>query len=298
MTDTRAAASNVLVLGGASWNRKLHVPSLPAGPATLTATRVAEGPGGTGAGKAMVLAALGHRVTLHCALGRDGAAERIVSACAARGIAMLVETHDTPTPRHLNVLDSQGERCSVIEAPEPEGTAFDEARLADAIRQSDTVFLNLAASSRAALDLLDGAPAEVVLDLHDWDGANPWHAPFIPHADVIQLSGVALADEEGTVVCLLQGRARQVAVTRGARGVMIAHGARRATVTAVRAAMRDANGAGDAFCAALWHAQRAGLDVPEAGRFAAAAGAFAVESDDPFPLGVTASDVAARAHGP
>lgn len=182
--------------------------------------------------------------------------------------------------------------------PELEDTTLDEARFVPTIGDADVVFLNLAASSRAALHLLDGTRAGVVLDLHDWGGAISWHMPFPAHADAIQLSDVVPADEGRTVERLLRGRARQFAVTQSGQGAMIASGTDHVTGPSVRAAMRVANGAGDAFSAAPWHAQRAGLESSGGGRFAAAAGAFAVESDDPFPHGVTGSDVATRAYRP
>ena len=94
--------TEILVLGGASWNRMIHVDALPQGvSATIFDADEAEGAGSTGVGKSMALAALGYAPVLQCALGRDAEASRIRTACAQRGISMIVDEQDAPTPRHL-----------------------------------------------------------------------------------------------------------------------------------------------------------------------------------------------------
>lgn len=36
-------------------------------------------------------------------------------------------------------------------------------------------------------------------DLHNWDGANPYHEAFAHEADIVFLSTTALTDTEGTM---------------------------------------------------------------------------------------------------
>ena len=62
-----------------------------------------------------------------------------------------------------------------------------------------------------------------------------------------------------------------------------------------RDALLRANRGGDAFQTALWHAGTCGLALPKAGRFAAAAAAFALEDDTLCPADVTAERIARRA---
>ena len=140
-----------------------------------------------------------------------------------------------------------------------------------------------------------GARAEVHLDLHDWDGTNAWHRPFIPHADVVQLSDVALADPEPVIAELLSGRARQVVLTRAERGAEIITARERIAIPPVEARLVDSNGAGDAFAVALWHGQAKGWPPDRAGRFAAAAAAFSVEDDALWPARLTEAAILARA---
>lgn len=286
---------SVLVLGGASWNRMIHVEALPQGrEATIFAAKETEAAGSTGVGKAMVAAALGHETTLHCALGRDDLAPQIVAACEARGIAMIVDDHEEPTPQHLNIMDRAGGRYSIFLSNGAEAPILDLTRLQAAIDAAGTIFLSLAASSLAALPLLQHSNAPVFLDIHNYDGQNPWYDPFIAAADVIQLSDVALNDAKPIVDRLLAGRARQVVLTKGARGAEIFTPNHHLTIPARPAELVDSNGAGDAFSVALWHAQHQDASLQDAATFAAQTAAFAVETYDLFPANITAADISQR----
>ena len=287
---------SALVLGAASWNRMIHVERLPQGvSATIFDAQETEGAGSTGVGKSMVLAALGCPTTFHCALGRDEYAALIKAACEKRGIGMIVDDQDAPTPRHVNIMDRQGGRYSIFLSNGPVDPAIDEARLAPVIQSARTIFLSLSNSSKQILPLLRGTQAEILLDLHDYDGENPWYDDFIACADVLQLSDVGLENPEAVIATLLSGRARQVVLTKGAAGASIYTAEGRLDIPAWPAVMVDSNGAGDAFSVALWLGQRSGLGLSEAGKFAAAAAAFAIEDASLFPASVTVADIAARA---
>ncbi len=291
-----AGDEDVLVLGAASWNRMVYVDELPQGvSATITNARQVENVGSTGVGKSMVLAALGCRPTLHCTLGNDQHARSIATACDACGITMLIDTHDDPTPHHLNIMDRSGGRYSLFISNGASDPAIDEARLAARILAAGTIFLSLSMSSRKILHLLEGSTAEVLLDLHDYDGVNPWYDDFIACADVIQLSDVALDDPGPVVSRLLSGRAHQVVLTKAEKGAEIFSRSKHVLVSACPAQIVDSNGAGDAFSVGLWYAQRAGLGLELAGRFAAAAAAFAIGDTTLFPAGVSLEDIKQRA---
>lgn len=288
-------SQNVLVLGAASWNRMIHVDRLPQGrEATIFAGHETEAAGSTGVGKAMTAAALGHQTTLHCALGRDALAEKIKAACAARGIAVIVDAQDAPTPQHLNIMDQTGGRYSIFLSNGAEDPTLDTHRLQRAIATADTIFLSLADSSRKALPLLKHVTAPILLDLHDYDGENRWYAPFIATADIIQLSDVALPDPTPVIQALLAGRATQVILTRGANGSEIFTATNHITTPAAPATFVDSNGAGDAFSVALWHAQTTGLPLQEAAIFATKAAACALETTALFPADATPATIADR----
>ena len=287
---------SVLVLGAASWNRMVYVPALPQGSsATVFNAREIEAVGSTGVGKSMVLAALGCAPKFHCALGDDDAARKIATACAARGIEMIVDVQHAPTPRHLNIMDEAGGRYSIFVEGGSDDPVVDEQRIAPLIAQAETIFLSLASSSRKLLHLLDDTAAEILVDLHDYDGVNPWYDAFIERADVLQVSDVALTNPQATIKRFLGGRARQVVLTMGSKGAEIFTESDRIEVNPCKAEMRDSNGAGDAFSVALWFAQKSGLDLSHAGGFAAAAAAIAIEDATLFPERVSPNEILQRA---
>lgn len=287
---------NTLVLGAASWNRMVYVDSLPQGvSATIFDARETEAAGSTGVGKSFVLAALDCDPTFHCTLGRDIFAEQIKTCCAARGISIVVDEQDGPTPQHLNITDQAGGRYSILLSNGPDHPDLDEARIANHIKAANTIFLSLSHSSKKLLPLLNDCKAEVLLDLHDYDGKNPWHDAFIAHADVIQISDVALADPAPLIDSFLRGRAHQVVVTKGEAGAEIFTETEHVTIPPCRAKMVDSNGAGDAFSVALWYGQRMSLSLPEAGAFASATAAFAIEAETLFPPDADESRIRERA---
>lgn len=286
----------VLVLGAASWNRMVYVPALPQGSsATIFNAREIEAVGSTGVGKSMVLAALGCAPSFHCALGNDDAAHEIVTACTARGIEIIVDVQDVPTPRHLNIMDEAGGRYSIFVESGADDPVVDEQRIAPLIAQAETIFLSLASSSSKLLHLLDDTQAEILVDLHDYDGVNPWYDAFIERADVLQVSDVALQNPQAAIDRLLGGRARQVVLTMGSKGAEIFTDRDRIAVNPCKADMRDSNGAGDAFSVALWFAQKSGLNLNHAGSFASAAAAIAIEDAALFPERVSPNDILWRA---
>ncbi|MEX3015560.1 carbohydrate kinase family protein [Gymnodinialimonas hymeniacidonis] len=291
-----AEPHNVLVLGAASWNRMVYVDALPQGRSTtLFNASEREGVGSTGAGKAMALAELSYKPVLQCVLGDDPHGRQVQAACAERGIEMLVDVQTDPTPHHLNIMDRAGGRYSLFLSNGPDHPALDLDRAANAIRGADTIFLSLAQSSRKLLLLLGRTKAEILLDLHDYDGANPWYDAFIEHADVIQLSDVALPKPEPVVAKLLSGRAHTIVVTHAEKGASIHRREGNTYVPPCFAQMQDSNGAGDAFSVALWHALRVGFSLTDAGRFAAAAAAFAIEDWALFPARVGPDAILKRA---
>ncbi len=287
--------ANVLVLGAASWNRMVHVDTLPSGrSATVMGAHETEVVGSTGAGKAMTLAALGHNVTLHCALGNDAAADRIIADCSERGIRMIVDRHNEPSPSHLNIMDRHGGRHSIFLSNGADKPELDTHRLKLAINAADAIFISLCNSTLSALPLLAGATATKLLDLHDYDGENPWHDPFLKYGDVIQLSDVALTNPQEIVQRFIDYGAHQVVVTKAELGADIYIQSGVVSVPATSTKFKDSNGAGDAFSVALWHAQMQGHSTQNAAYFASAAAAFAVSSFDLFPRDVSQDDIWAK----
>lgn len=272
--------ARVLVLGGASWNRMIYAPDLPAGRSeTIFDASYADCAGSTGIGKALTALALGHEVQLHCVLGADGYATQIRDFAKLRGLELIVDVDpDHPTPHHVNLMDAMGQRVSYLLENGSANPPVDRHRLAPLIAGADVVFASITGSTRPVLDLVEHAGAPVQVDLHDWDGANPWHRDFIAVADFLQVSQDNLSDPVNTCQHLLQGRAHDVVLTKAGQGAEVFLSTERHAIPPRPAKLVDSNGAGDAFAVAYTLARCDGMSPQQAGAFAAEIAAQVVES--------------------
>lgn len=268
----------VLVVGAASWNAILHVDRLPdARPQMVLATRSYDTLGGTSAGKALNLAALGHEVHLHALLGDDEPGEQVRATLRAAGVVLHEARSATGTERHVNLMAADGGRLSVyrtLATPEPD---LDVAPLVGLAAGCDAVVLDISDHVRRLIGPLERAGVGYWTDLHDWDGVADHHRDFAESATAIVLSDDALDDPEPLCRGLSGTPGRLVVCTHGARGATAydAAGAHEVAADPV-AEVVDTNGAGDAFVAGLLHGRQLGWPLERALRAGAVAGATAV----------------------
>jgi sugar/nucleoside kinase (ribokinase family) len=275
--------SDILVLGGASWNTMIHLAEFPAPrPATIANARAVTAAGSTGLGKALALKALGHEPLLHATIGDDPEGKAIRAFCQKRGIRTMFDIDPGGTSRHVNLMNPEGERISIFLFNGSPSPPTDVAALAPHIAVAGTIFLNITQSSIPLLPTVRASGADVWVDLHDYDGANAYHDQFIAEADVIQLSDEAVRDPR-ELMTRLASKARLVICTRGSRGAIALADDQWHEVPAAPAKLVDSNGAGDMFMVAVWHAMGHGTGLTEALEFAARCAARAVESDELVP---------------
>ena len=192
--------TSILVLGGASWNRMIHVDRLPPNSSTTVfGARYSDGVGSTGVGKAFAAKALGFDPMLHCVLANDHHGALIKDAVRARNITLVIDPDKSaPSPHHVNIMDSAGQRVSILLENGSSDPVIDVDRLAPLIAEADIIFASITASTRPVLDLLNRSNTLVQVDLHDWDGENPYHGPFAAVGDIIQVSDEGLSNPAQT----------------------------------------------------------------------------------------------------
>ncbi|AXE89193.1 adenosine kinase [Streptomyces sp. Go-475] len=272
---------DVLVLGGAGVDTIVHVPELPVPFADSHMIRpgIVTRAGQSGDFVALGTSALGLRTHHIDMLGDDPEGDLVRALHRDRGIALTAVPQPLGTKRAVNLVGPDGRRLSL----------YDATRSAETDRLPEATLRALAAVSRHAhvvitqpcahaLPILREAGVTISTDLHDWDGADPYHEPFAHQADLVFLSSTALADPERTMRRIAErGRARAVVATAGADGAyLLADGA----LTHVPAAeppspVVDSNGAGDAFAAAFLHAWLNGEPPHRCALHGAVAGAYA-----------------------
>jgi sugar/nucleoside kinase (ribokinase family) len=259
----------VFVAGPVAWNHHVHLDRMPGpGPSTVTALGDETLLGGTSAGKALNLRALGVPVVLRTVVGDDGPGAKVTEQLSASGADLILERASRGgTERHLNLMDRAGGRISLhLERPvldEQDVRFGDESR--DALCHAAAAVIDLSDHSRPLLGQATETGCSVWCDLHDYDGASPWHEDFRRAADYLFMNDDALPDPVPLMERCLDDRARLVVVTRGARGALAMAEDRRLRVVPASpiASLVDSNGAGDAFLAGFLARQFAGGDLDD-----------------------------------
>lgn len=272
---------DVLVLGGAGVDTVVHVPELPLPYADSYMIRpgIVTRAGQSGDFVALGVSELGLRTHHIDLVGADPEGDLVRALHRDRGIPFTAVHSAAGTKRAVNLVDPGGRRLSLYDdtrSEESDRLPADTVRtLATASRHAHVVITYPCAY---ALPVLREAGVTVSTDLHNWDGANPYHEPFALTADLVFLSTTALTDPERTMRDIAaRGRARIVVATAGAEGAHLLVDDELTHVPAVMppAPVVDSNGAGDAFASGFLFGWLNGADPLSCARYGAVAGAHA-----------------------
>jgi sugar/nucleoside kinase (ribokinase family) len=245
--------------------------------------------GGTVANVACAASLLGRAVLAYGRVAADGEGAFLRAGYEGRGVdtAYLRAVPGAVSPTALVLVEAGGEKA-VIYAPMP-GPTLDEATLPPALAQSRVVyampydlaeFERVHALARAAGTLLaidveaamvpDPAHLRRLLALCDIVFMNDatWRAVLGMEPDAAGMAALlGTPDKPGPAL---------LAVSRGARGAVLAVPGRFVSQAAFATKVVDTTGAGDAFNGALLAALLEGQALEDALRFACAAGSLAV----------------------
>lgn len=273
----------LLIIGGTSVDTIVHLDTLPSGiPQTLWPKEVYRSLGSTGAGKALNLSALGVPVRLHTLLGKDAEGDFIRKALAEKSVELLVEETDQPTEQHVNLMDAKGERISIFTHPPVEPASVNWEPVRTAMADCELVVVNILAYAKPTLAMAQAMNKPIWTDLHDYDGHNPYHQPFIDAADVIQLSSDKLPEYRPFMEALIKAGKRMVICTHGRDGasMITAKGEWFEQPVLPIPELRDSNGAGDAFFSGVLYGYLNNASETECLRFGALCGALCVASNE------------------
>ena len=261
----------VLVNGPAAWNTLVRLPALPGATSqTVFAESYDDSLGGTSAGKAVTLAALGVDVTLRTVLGDDAFGSSVRSALS--GVRLdVVAAVDGRTERHVNLMADDGARLSVyLELPTPVHAPV------PSFGGIDVAVLDLSELSRPLLAAARAAGVPVWCDVHDDDGTAEYPREFVAAADVLLVSAARLADRRAYLSDAVARGCLLAVCTDGGSGALALDADGWISVGTAPAAVVDTNGAGDAFLAGLLTGVLDGLPTTAALARASAVGALAV----------------------
>ncbi|MDQ0642186.1 carbohydrate kinase family protein [Microbacterium murale] len=256
-------APAVFIVGPASWNSIVVLDRLPEPvPHMQFAQESWETVGGTSAGKALSLAALGTPALLYALVGDDEPGRRISAALAAAGVEARWGASAT-TERHLNLMTRAGERVSLYLSTPSEQTGAIADDLRSAMSDAEVIVLDLAAEPLRLLPLAQASGRPVWVDVHDYDGEAEYHRPFLAAADGVFCNADKLTDPVGFLRSRVASGASFAVCTLGAEGaVAVDADGETHRVDAVPVDVVDTNGAGDAFFAGVLAARLEGATLP------------------------------------
>lgn len=265
-------SGRVIISGPASWNEIVLLEHLPEPtPHMQFALDDHDTVGGTGAGKALGLAAFGRQVELHTLIGADADGERLRSILDRVPNLELHVVDGNRTERHLNLMTPLGERVSIYLSTPDDRPSPEDHRLTTAMEDAEAIVLDLSERSRRMIPDARASGRPIWSDIHDYDGTAEFHRPFIDAAQFVFMNGDRIGGDPLPFMRDLaeQGK-RLVVCTLGAEGaVAVARASADAPITEHRVAavpveVVDVNGAGDAFMSGVLDATLDGADVDRA----------------------------------
>lgn len=259
----------VVVIGSINVDLVVSADHLPGPGETVLGGRFARHFGGKGANQAVAAARAGATVLMVGAVGQDADGDASLAALRAEGVDVSrVRRVDAPTGVAIIAVAVDGENQIVV-APGANARVSEDDAALDGLEPGPGVLLTCleipmrsvaAAAATAAriglVTVVNPAPAEPLPG-----ELLAVHPILTPNAQ--ELAALSGAPElEAGLTRLLQEGAGAVAVTLGARGVMLADGPRRVAFPGLKATVVDATGAGDAFSGvvAAWLADHRSID--------------------------------------
>ncbi len=282
---------SVCVLGSINLDIVCTVAELPAPGETVSALGIDRFPGGKGANQAVASARWGAPTALIGAVGRDEAAQGLLTHLTDAGVdtAAIAQLADQPTGRAHICVSTAGENMIVVIGGANRAVcaadiaALDLRRHRIFLSQLETPLAAIEAlfasdAARAGAKILNAAPALV-------EGRSLFSLADILIANETELSRyagdavapVSPADIAAAARRLISRPGQRVVVTLGAAGAAAVDGENITIVEGRPARVIDTTGAGDCFCGVLAAALSEGADLPAAMSLANTAASLSTE---------------------
>jgi ribokinase len=261
--------------------------------------------GGKGSNQAVACARLGAKVSFIAKIGQDNFGEMALSLHRREKVDIdsVIQVPDQPTGVGFIVVDATGNNCITIDPGANELLTAEEVSQGLTTLTPEAVVLTqleipveaagaamIRGREKQALTILNPAPARIlpdpVLQLVDVLTPNQGEAKVL-----IGQSPDAAIEPETVARELLRRGAKQVVITLGDRGALIATASSCVHIPAIKVSAEDTTGAGDSFNAGLAVALSCGESLENAVRFAVVTGGLAVTREGVVPSLPTCQEV-------
>jgi ribokinase len=279
--------TEIVVLGSLNMDLSINVPRIPLPGETISGGNLVTSAGGKGANQAAACARMGRQVAMVGCVGQDDFGRRLKDGLSAMGVDVshIKEESSTATGTAMILVDTKGENCIVLSSGTNRLVSID-AETIDLIKHTKILMLQLEiapevvyeaieiAASAGVPVLLNPAPA-IVLKPEIYAKIDY----LIPNeTEATLLTGEQVKDiwtAEKAADTLLQRGVKNVIITLGAEGSLLATSESKTHIPTFKIEVVDTTGAGDAFIGGFASVLVEGKTVESALKLASAAGALA-----------------------
>ncbi|WP_299029938.1 ribokinase [uncultured Thermanaerothrix sp.] len=279
-------SGTVVIVGSLNMDLVVRAPRHPQPGETIIGSGFQTFPGGKGANQAVAVARLGGKVRMIGRVGQDAFGEALLATVARDGVdtTFIRRDPEAPTGVALITLDAAGQNTIVVASGANWRVSAQDVRDAEAaFAGADVLLMQLECpldAVEAATDLAHRYGLRVVL--------NPAPARalpadllarvdyLLPNQPELMLLAGGESDREAAIRAVQALGARNLVVTLGEEGALLALNDQREHLPAYKVTVVDTVAAGDAFAGAFALALAEGKSVREAAIWGNAAGAIAV----------------------
>lgn len=279
-------SGTVVIVGSLNMDLVVRAPRHPQPGETIIGSDFQTFPGGKGANQAVAVARLGGKVRMIGRVGQDAFGDALLTTVAHDGVDTTYIRRDpeAPTGVALITLDAAGQNTIVVASGANWRVSAQDVRNAEAaFAGADVLLMQLECpldAVEAATDLAHRYGLQVVLNPAP---ARPLPASLLARVDYLLPNQPELTllaggetDREAAIRAVQAMGVRNLVVTLGEEGALLALGAQREHLPAYKVTVVDTVAAGDAFAGAFALALSEGKSVREAAIWGNAAGAIAV----------------------
>lgn len=273
---------NIFIIGGASYNSVITLDEFPEViPQTIHNCHFNETIGNTGAGKALTLSKLAFNTTFHSLIGEDSFGKKVTSYLQEANLNFISDIDPKGTERHLNIMNSRGERISIFINPSTDIPDIDYSKFERELEKSDYVIVNIANYCRHILPVCKTLKKEVWTDLHDYDGKNEYHQDFIDASAYIFLSSDNLPDYKPFMKAQIDNGKELVVCTHGKNGATAyTKDGKWIEIPIIESyILNNANGAGDSFFSGFMYGFSKGFEMLKCMQFGTITSGLCIESE-------------------